>query len=62
MLNFASKTERKISKDFERKGYIIQNVLDIKSLENIKKILVNSINKKCISYHDKNENIKFKKL
>ena len=45
MLNFASKTERKISKDFERKGYIIQNVLDIKSLENIKKILVNSINK-----------------
>ena len=46
MLNFASKTERKISKDFERKGYIIQNVPDIKSLENIKKILVNSINKK----------------
>ena len=46
MLNFASKTERKISKDFERKGYIIQNVPDIKSLENIKKILLNSINKK----------------
>ena len=46
MLNFASKTERKISKDFERKGYIIQDVLDTKSLENIKKILVNSINKK----------------
>jgi len=46
MLNFASKTERKLSKDFERKGYIIQDVLDVKSLENIKKILVNSINKK----------------
>ena len=51
MLSFASKTERKISKDFERKGYIIQDVLDVKSLENIKKILLNSINKK----------IKFKK-
>ena len=45
MLNFASKTETKISKDFERNGYIIQNILDVKSLENIKKILVNSINK-----------------
>ena len=46
MLNFASKNERKISKDFEKKGYVIQDVLDTKSLENIKKILVNSINKK----------------
>jgi len=46
MLNFTSKTEKKISKNFERKGYIVQDVRDVKSLENIKKILVNSINKK----------------
>ena len=47
MLNFANKIEKKISKDFEKKGYIIQNVIDIKSLNSIKKILVNSICKKA---------------
>tara|TARA_Y100000741_G_scaffold300446_1_gene241765 strand:+ start:343 stop:1143 length:801 start_codon:yes stop_codon:yes gene_type:complete len=46
MLNFTNKTEKKISKEFEKKGYIVENIRDVKSLEDIKKILVNSINKK----------------
>ncbi len=47
MLNFASKIEKKISNDFEKKGYIVQDVSDVKSLEKIKKILIDSINKRA---------------
>jgi sporadic carbohydrate cluster 2OG-Fe(II) oxygenase len=46
MLNFTSKNEEKIAKDFEKSGYIIRDIVDVKSLKDIKKILINSINKK----------------
>ena len=47
MLNFTSKNEEKIAKDFEKSGYIIRDIVDVKSLKDIKKILINSINKKA---------------
>ena len=47
MLNFTNKNEAKIAKDFEKNGYIIKDIIDVKSLKDIKKILINSINKKA---------------
>ena len=45
MTSFLSEKEKKISKEFERNGYIVQNVSNFKSLEKIRDLFVSSIKK-----------------
>ena len=72
MTDFLSKKEISISKEFEKKGYLVKDITDIQSLTKIRKIFVNSI-KKNISEKTKltkdsdilnfiHKNIKSKKL
>ena len=44
-----SKKEISISKEFEKKGYLVKDITDIQSLTKIRKIFVNSIKKKYFS-------------
>jgi len=43
MVNFISKTDKKISSEFEKTGYIIKPSANLKSLEKIKDIFIKSI-------------------
>lgn len=45
MVNFLSDIEQGISKDFEKNGYIIKKIIDIKSLNKIRAIFIKSIKK-----------------
>ena len=45
MTDFLSKKEISISKEFEKKGYLVKDITDIQSLTKIRKIFVNSIKK-----------------
>jgi len=45
MTSFLSEREQKISQEFEKHGYIIKNISDLKSLQKIRTIFINSIKK-----------------
>ena len=45
MTNFLSSKEMKYSKDFEEKGYLIEDIVDKNSLEKIRDIFIKSIKK-----------------
>ncbi len=55
MKYFLSKTEIELSKEFEKKGYIIRNIKNIKDLKLIKQTILNSI-KKNIKINFKRKN------
>ena len=46
MSNFLNNSEKKISNEFEKKGYIIKNIQSLNTLEKIRNILVESVKKK----------------
>lgn len=48
MSNFLSETEKKISSNFEKKGYVILNVDDIPSLNKIRSTIVKSLKKQKV--------------
>lgn len=45
MTNFLANKEKKISKEFDNKGFIVRDIKDTDSLQKIRKIFVNSIKK-----------------
>ena len=58
MTDFLSKGEKKLSNEFEKKGFIIKDIKDLYSLSKIKKIFLKSIKKnlklKSKNYKEKN--------
>ena len=44
-MNFIPDAEKKLSKDFEKNGYIIKNIQDLNSLEKLRKIFLKIIKK-----------------
>ena len=57
MTNFLQDKERKISKEFEEKGFIVRNIEDMKSLSKIRKIFIKSMKKNLkLNNSYKNEN------
>ena len=45
MTDFLTKEEKKISNEFEKKGYLIRNIIDTESLAKIRKIFIKAIKK-----------------
>ena len=45
MTDFLPKNEITISKEFEKRGYLVKDITDIESLTKIRKIFINSIKK-----------------
>tara|TARA_Y100000590_G_C15694689_1_gene1004675 strand:- start:273 stop:1085 length:813 start_codon:yes stop_codon:yes gene_type:complete len=59
MSDFLSKKEKKISYEYEKKGYLVKDIEDTDSLSKIRKIFIQSIKKniKAKSYFEKDEDI-----
>ena len=47
MSNFLSEQEKTISQKFEKNGFLIHKILDLKALEKIRNIFIEVIKKKC---------------